>query len=238
MQISIYNVQDTPISGGGMGEVYRGWDERGNAVAIKKIRSELTADANLRTLFHKEVHTLKQLEHPSIVKMYASFEEHGNLYLIMEYVEGETIEQYVRRRGRIVESEAVQLFVEILSAASFVHRQGFVHRDIKPSNIIVKPDGRICLIDFGIVKDMKNSTGHTVTQIIGSDGYMSPEQAMPATINHLSDIYSLGCVLYYMLVGDHAIHKQSNDHATKMAIIKSVFPKAQQFNPNLSDHIQ
>jgi serine/threonine-protein kinase len=113
-----------------------------------------------------------------------------------------------------------------------------VHRDIKPSNIIVKPDGRICLIDFGIVKDMKHSTGQTMTQIIGTDGYMSPEQAAPATIDYRSDIYSLGCLLYYMLVGNHAIQKQSNDYATKMTILKSAFPKAQHFNPNLSDHIQ
>jgi serine/threonine-protein kinase len=113
-----------------------------------------------------------------------------------------------------------------------------VHRDIKPSNIIVKPDGRICLIDFGIVKDMKHSTGQTITQIIGTDGYMSPEQAAPATIDYRSDIYSLGCLLYYMLVGNHAIQKQSNDHATKMTILKSAFPKAQHFNPNLSNHIQ
>ncbi|MDR1348829.1 MAG: protein kinase [Prevotellaceae bacterium] len=238
MQISIYNIQDKPIGGGGMGEVYRGWDVDGNAVAIKKMRVELTTDASVRSMFHKEVNTLTQFDHPSIVNMYGSFEERGNLYLVMEYVEGETIEQYVRRHSKISESEAVRLFVEILSAVDYVHQLGFVHRDIKPSNIIIKPDGRICLIDFGIVKDMKNSTGHTVTQIIGTDGYMSPEQAMPANIDHRSDIYSLGCVLYYMLVGNHAIQKQSNDHATKMTIIKSAFPKAQYFNPNLSNHIQ
>jgi serine/threonine-protein kinase len=238
MQISIYNVQDTPIGGGGMGEVYQGTDLQGRQVAIKKIRAELTADANVRAMFHKEVNTLTQFDHRSIVKMYGSFEECGNLYLVMEYVEGETIEQRVRRHGAFSESEAVQLFVEILSAVGFVHQFGFVHRDIKPSNIIVKPDGRICLIDFGIVKDMKHSTGHTVTQIIGTDGYMSPEQANAMNIDHRSDIYSLGCVLYYMLVGNHAIQKQSSDHATKMTIINSVFPKAQHFNPNLSDHIQ
>ncbi|MDR1169628.1 MAG: protein kinase [Prevotellaceae bacterium] len=238
MKILIYNVQDIPIGGGGMGEVYLGTDPQGRRVAIKKMRAELTADADLRAFFHKEVNTLTQLEHPFIVKVHASFEEWGSLYMVMEYVEGETIEQYVRRCGRIGENEAVRLFSDILSATGFVHQKGFVHRDIKPSNIIVKPDRNICLIDFGIVKDMNHSSGHTVTQIIGTDGYMSPEQAGAMNIDQRSDIYSLGCVLYYMLVGDHAIKKKSSDHDTRIAILQGVFPRAKDFNPVLSDHIQ
>lgn len=238
MKISIYNVKDVPIGGGGMGEVYLGWDSNGNAVAIKKMRAELTADANLRTFFHREVNTLKQLEHQSIVKMYASFEEKSNLYLVMEYVEGETIEQYVKRKGTITENDAIDLLSDILPAIGYLHQKGFVHRDIKPSNIMIRPNGKACLLDFGIVKDMNHSSGHTINQIIGTDGYMSVEQAEGMSIDHRSDIYSLGCVLYYMLVGNHAIQKQSNDYATRMAIIKSTFPRAKDFNPDLSDNIQ
>ena len=238
MKISIYNVQDTPIGGGGMGEVYLGWDGNGNAVAIKKMRAELTVDTGLRSFFHREVNTLKQLEHQNIVKMYASFEERGNLYLVMEYVEGETIEQYVRRKGAIVESEAIRLLCEILSAIAYLHQKGFIHRDIKPSNIMIRSNGRVCVLDFGIVKDMKNSSGYTVNQIIGTDGYMSPEQAEAMSIDQRSDIYSLGCVLYYMSVGDHAIKKQSSDFDTRMTIIKKTFPRAKDYNPDLSDHIQ
>ena len=239
MKISIYNVQDTPIGSGGMGEVYRGWDNKGNVVAIKKMRAELTADANLRTFFHREVNTLKQLEHQSIVKMYASFEECGNLYLVMEYVEGETIEQYVRRKGVFAESEAIRFFSETLPAIGYLHQRGFVHRDIKPSNIMIRRSNNgICLLDFGIVKDMNHSSGYTVNQIIGTDGYMSVEQAEGMSIDQRSDIYSLGCVLYYMLVGSHAIKKQSNDYEMRMTIIKEMFPRAKDSNPNLSDHIQ
>lgn len=238
MQISIYNVKNEPIGCGGMGEVYIGWDPKGNVVAIKKIRTELTTDANLRAFFHREVNTLQQLEHQSIVKMYATFEENGSLYLVMEYVEGESIEQYVKRKGTIQENEAICFLSDILPAVGYLHQKGFVHRDIKPGNIMIRPNGKLCLLDFGIVKDMNHSSGYTVNQIIGTDGYMSMEQAAGMSIDHRSDIYSLGCVLYYMLTGSHAIQKQSNDYATRMTIVKSAFPRAKDFNPEISDDIQ
>jgi len=237
-KISIYTIKDEPIGEGGMGRVFLGYDPQGNRVAIKEMRAELTTDANLRTFFHREVNTLKQLEHQSIVNMYASFEEQGNLYLVMEYVEGETVQQYIGRNGRISESYAIQILCEALPAIAYLHQKGFVHRDIKPSNIMIRPNGKICLLDFGIVKDMKHSSGHTVNQIIGTDGYMSVEQAEGLSIDQRSDIYSLGCVLYYMLVGDHAIHKQSNDYSMRMTIIEKPFPRAKDFNPALSNNIQ
>ncbi|GHV31067.1 hypothetical protein AGMMS4952_19060 [Spirochaetia bacterium] len=238
MQISIYNVQDKPLGQGGMGKVYLGTDSKGNLVAIKEMLAEFVTDSDLRARFHQEVKISSQMEHPSIVKMYASFEEAGNLYLVMEYVEGETIEQYVRQRGAIDESEAIRLMCETLSALGYAHQKGFVHRDIKPSNIMIRPNGSVCLLDFGIAKDM-NSNGLTVGQVtIGTDGYMSPEQAGGYNIDHRSDIYSLGCVLFYMLTGHHAIEKRSNDLETRMAIIQNDFPQALDYNPNVSAKTQ
>ncbi len=240
MKISIYSVQDNPIGRGGMGQVYLASDSQGNMVAIKEMLAQYVTDAHLRSRFHQEVNILNQLEHQSIVKMHASFEERGNLYLVMEYVEGETVEQYVRRRGKLVESEVVRILCEILSALGYAHQKGFVHRDIKPGNIMIRPNGNVCILDFGIAKDMNRSSGGlTVGQLtIGTDGYMSPEQAEGLSIDQRSDIYSLGCVLFYMLTGQHAIQKQQNDYATRMAIIQSKFPTAKDHNPDLSDSIQ
>jgi serine/threonine-protein kinase len=238
MKISIYDIQDKPLGQGGMGKVYLGSDSRGNIVAIKEMLAEFVTDADLRARFHQEVKISSQMEHPSIVKMYASFEEAGNLYLVMEYIEGETIQQYVKNRGAIHEGEAIRLIGETLSALGYAHQKGFVHRDIKPSNIMVRPNGSICLLDFGIAKDM-NSNGLTVGQAtIGTDGYMSPEQAGGYNIDHRSDIYSLGCVLFYMLTGHHAIEKRSNDLDTRMAIIQNDFPQAADYNPNVSAKTQ
>jgi serine/threonine-protein kinase len=207
------------------------------------MRAEYVQDKDLRARFHQEIKMLSELDHAAIVKMYGSFEEHGNLYLVMEFVEGETVEQYVRRHGKMAEDGAIEIIREILPALSLVHQNGYVHRDIKPSNIMLRTDGKggkVCLIDFGIAKDMnRQNSGLTVGQLtIGTDGYMSPEQAGGYSVNLLSDIYSLGCVLYYMLVGAHAIEKQSNDYKTRVAILEKPFPKAQCYNPNISNNMQ
>jgi len=240
MQISIYNVQDAPIGKGGMGQVYLGHDMRGNKVAIKEMLAQYVLESDLRARFHQEMQILNKLEHPSIVKMYASFEERGNLYLVMEYVEGETIDQYIKRNGPFSEARAVVLLSEVLSALSYVHQKGYVHRDIKPSNIMIRENGKVCLLDFGIAKDMnRKNNGLTVGQLtIGTDGYMSPEQAEGFNIDQRSDIYSLGCVLFYMLTGHHAIQKQASDYATRMSIISNDFPRAKDFAPELSDNLQ
>lgn len=237
MRISIYNVQDEPIGCGGMGNVYLGSDAHGNKVAIKEMRAELVPDASLRMRFQEEIRLMSKFEHPFIVKMYASFVENENMYLVMEYIDGITLEKHVRLKGRLTEEESVAILIKVLDALQYAHKEGVVHRDIKPSNIMIREDGRICLLDFGIAKDL-NRKGLTVGELsIGTSGYMSPEQAEGLTINHLSDIYSLGCVLYYMLTGQHAVVKQSNDHATRMTIIMNEFPKANLVNPNLSDFI-
>jgi uncharacterized membrane protein YhaH (DUF805 family) len=243
MKISIYTVQDKPIGRGGMGQVYLGTDPQGNRVAVKEMLAQYVTDPHLRQRFHQEVNILNQLEHPSIVKMYASFEERGNLYLVMEYVEGETIEQYVKRRGVLPEKEAAAIMSQILSALAYAHSKGFVHRDIKPSNIMIRPDGSACLLDFGIAKDMTRTTsgsGMTTTfgMTIGTVGYMSPEQAEGLSIDHRTDIYSIGCVLFYMLTGQHAVKEESNEIKTRIAIINNPFPKAKLYNPNISNDIQ
>jgi serine/threonine protein kinase/TM2 domain-containing membrane protein YozV len=127
---------------------------------------------------------------------------------------------------------------EILSALGYAHQKGFVHRDIKPSNIMIRPDGSVCLLDFGIAKDM-NSNGLTVGQVtIGTDGYMSPEQAGGYNIDHRSDIYSLGCIFFYMLTGHHAIEKKTNDYETRMAIIQNDFPQVVDYNRNITARTQ
>ncbi len=237
MQISIYTVEDTPIGCGGMGNVYLGYDPNGNKVAIKEMRAEFLTDANLRDRFRQEIKLMEKFDHPFIVNMYAAFPENHNMYLVMEYVDGVTLEKYVSHRGVLAESDAVSIIEKVLDALQYIHRHSIVHRDIKPSNIMIREDGRVCLLDFGIAKDLDSNRLTQGMLAIGTNGYMSPEQAEGLSINHLSDIYSLGCVLYYMLTGKHAVVAQSNDHATRMAIIQDTIPDVRLSNPNTSDFI-
>ena len=228
------------IGQGGMGSVYEGRSGDGKRVAIKMMNSKATMNPEFKELFYIEAAALKKMRHPSVVGIVDNpfSDEHGNMYLPMEYVDGETIEHHVEMAGPYTEFTAKDLMGKILDAMAYIHRMGCIHRDIKPSNIMVRPDGSICIIDFGIAKDMKTSTGKTIGRIIGTDGYMSPEQAKGDSIDYRTDIYSLGCLLHYMLTGSHAIKKRSNDYDTICSILNDEFPRAKTFNPHLSDQTQ
>lgn len=223
------------IGSGGMGCVYKGQDAAGRIVAIKMMSNRVTCYPEYRQLFQSEVDTLRRMDHPSVVHIVGDpyKDEKGNLYLPMEYVEGETIEQRVRRAGPYPVDEAVRLMSNVLEAMQYVHNRQRIHRDIKPSNIMLRPDGGVCLIDFGIAKDAKIGTGHTVGRVIGTDGYMSPEQANGLNIDHRTDIYSLGCVLYFLLTGKHAVRTEKNDYDTVINILQGQMPLPSQAVPGI-----
>lgn len=228
------------VGRGGMGCVYKAQAPNGEIVAVKMMDNRFCFDPLVRQMFYNEVESLKKLHHPSVVGIRGdAFQDgSGNLYMPMELVDGETIQQRVGKNGPFNEADARTMMSKILKAFSYIHERGKVHRDIKPSNIMIRPNGEICVIDFGIVKDMNTSTGHTVGTLVGTDGYMSPEQVKALSIDCRTDIYSLGCLLHYMLTGKHAILKKSNDGETKMSILHDAFPSAKQIRPELSDDIQ
>lgn len=239
-QIANYTIEDEPMARGGMGQIFRGYDSQGKAVAVKEILPEFATDWSIRGRIEKEVEFLLKCDHPSIVKLYlAFFDEHTqNYYIIMEMVEGMNIEQYVMRNGAIPEQETVELMLKILDALQCVHNAHIIHRDIKPSNIMIRPNGNICLLDFGVAKDMENGGGTIVGSVIGTDGYMSPEQADGYSVNYNTDIYSLGCVMYFMLTGHHAFSVLGSDFETKDAIIHQDFPKLSKYRKDSSEVMQ
>lgn len=240
-QIANYTIEDTPIARGGMGQIFRGRDGQGKIVAIKEILPEYASDWAILSRIEKEVEFLLKVNHPSIVKLYAAFRDDAtqNYYIVMELVEGLNIEQYVTKHGSIPEQQAVELMLKILDALQCVHNAHIVHRDIKPSNIMIRPDGNVCLLDFGVAKDMDNNNGSTIPgSIIGTNGYMSPEQADGFSINFRSDIYSLGCVFYYMLTGHHAFNTLASEFETANAILNNEFPMLSKYKSGLSDILQ
>lgn len=228
------------VGKGGMGCVYESLDSSNNKVALKMMSAKAAAHPDYREMFDHEVRSLRNLSHPSIVKIVGEpfSDAGGNLFLPMEFVEGKTISQIVQANGAFNEQEALSIFIKLLDAFSYIHNKSCIHRDVKPSNIMIRPDGSICVIDFGIAKDSKTSTGKTIGRVVGTDGYMSPEQANGYNIDTRTDIYSLGCLLHYMLTGTHAIPKQSNDYDTICAILENNFPLVSEKGFTVSDKTQ
>lgn len=228
------------VGKGGMGAVYEAYDSNGDRVALKKMSAEAASHPDYRDMFDHEVKALRKLSNPSVVKIVGEpfSDAGGNLFLPMEFVEGKTLSQIVQSDGPFDEQKALAVFLKLLDAFSYIHSKNCIHRDVKPSNIMIRPDGSVCVIDFGIAKDSKTSTGKTIGRVVGTDGYMSPEQANGLNIDTRTDIYSLGCLLHYMLTGSHAIPKQSNDYETICAILGNQFPLVSDKGITVSDKVQ
>lgn len=228
------------VGKGGMGSVFEALDSDGNKVALKMMSAKAASHPDYREMFEYEVKSLRKLSNSSIVKIVGEpfSDDSGNLFLPMEFVEGRTLSQIVQTQGAFNEQEALSIFIKLLDTFSYIHNKSCIHRDVKPSNIMIRPDSSICVIDFGIAKDSKTSTGKTIGRVVGTDGYMSPEQANGYNIDIRTDIYSLGCLLHYMLTGTHAIPKQSNDYDTICAILENNFPLVSDKGITVSDRTQ
>ncbi len=193
---------------GGMGAVYRAWDMRLNIpVAVKEMVPQPGIDpqtlAQLRQQFYQEAQVLARLDHPNLVRVTDYFEEWGNAYLVMNFVEGQSLADLIAARGPLPETQALEWARQLLDALAYCHAQGVVHRDIKPQNIIIRADGRPILVDFGLVKlwDPRDPRTRTVVRAMGTPEYAPPEQWGMGHTDPRSDLYSLGATLYHALTG-------------------------------------
>ncbi|MFY9560431.1 MAG: protein kinase, partial [Terriglobales bacterium] len=212
-----------PLGAGGMGEVYRAHDTKlGRDVALKFLPPLFTSDADRLARFEREARLLASLNHPHIGAIYG-FEDTGNVpALVLELVEGDTLDERVRR-GPSPLSEALAFAQQIADALEAAHRAGIIHRDLKPSNIKITPDGLVKVLDFGLAKalaaegsghDLSNSptmtAGGTIAGVIlGTAAYMSPEQARGQPVDKRTDIWAFGCVLFEMLTGSSAFLRET-----------------------------
>ena len=169
---------------GGMAEVHRGRDLRlGREVAVKVLRQDLARDPSFQVRFRREAQAAASLNHPSIVAVYDTGEDRTALgatpYIVMEYVEGETLRDVLRREGVLDPDRAMELAADICGALDFSHRNGIVHRDVKPGNVMITPQGTVKVMDFGIARAVSDSaaTMTSTAAVIGTAQYLSPEQA-------------------------------------------------------------
>src|SRR5688572_5327334 len=199
------------ISRGGMGEVYLAEDKRlGRKVALKLLPSTFTTNTDRLRRFEQEARAASALNHPNIITIYEIREAAGSHIIATEFVEGETLRLRLNRSPFTL-SETLNIAMQIADALSAAHKAGIVHRDIKPENIMLRPDGYVKVLDFGLAKLSEQTTPAVAAEaptiqvrtgsgiVIGTAGYMSPEQARGLSVDHRSDIFSLGAVIYEML---------------------------------------
>ncbi|MCZ2827366.1 Stk1 family PASTA domain-containing Ser/Thr kinase [Modestobacter sp. VKM Ac-2986] len=193
---------------GGMAEVHRGRDLRlGREVAVKVLRQDLARDPSSQVRFRREAQAAASLNHPAIVAVYDTGEDRtatgATPYIVMEYVEGETLRDLLRTEGRLPPERAMSLTADICAALDFSHRNGIVHRDVKPGNVMITPQGTVKVMDFGIARAVSDSaaTMTSTAAVIGTAQYLSPEQARGEGVDARSDVYSAGCLLYELATG-------------------------------------
>ena len=191
------------IGDGGMAFVYQAKDKLLNRiVAVKVLRPEFVDDKDFLAKFKREAEAVANITHPNIVNVYDVGQEGKVHYIVMEYVDGKNLKEIIKDEGVLDEYTALDITKQIAKALSAAHKKGVIHRDIKPHNILISNEGRqVKVADFGIAKAVSNSTITNIGSIIGSVHYFSPEQAKGQPVSNNADLYSLGIVLYEMLVG-------------------------------------
>jgi serine/threonine protein kinase/Tol biopolymer transport system component len=236
------------LGSGGMGEVYRARDSRlGRDVAIKVLPSFLSADSDRLRRFEQEARAAAALSHPNILAVFQMSTYEGTPYLVSELLEGETLREQVMR-GRLSVCTAIDYCLQIVRGLVAAHDKGIVHRDLKPENLFVTKDGRLKILDFGLAKltQPQSSSEHSELTLIegteagvvmGTVGYMSPEQVRGQTADHRADIFAFGAILYEMLAGKRAFQKPTSAE-TMTAILNEDPPGISQVTTNIPAALQ
>lgn len=228
------------IGEGGMANVYLARDViLDRRVAIKILRGDLANDEKFIRRFQREALSASSLSHPNIVEMYDVGEDNGNYYIVMEYVEGKTLKQYMKKRanGRLTITEAIDIMLQLTDGIAHAHDSYIIHRDLKPQNIMIQDDGQIKITDFGISMAL-NSTQLTQTNsVMGSVHYLPPEQASGKGSTIKCDIYSMGILFYELLTG---ILPFKGENAVEIALkhMKEPLPSVRKQNPAVPQSVE
>jgi serine/threonine-protein kinase len=225
---------DEQIGRGGMSTVWKAFDttlER--PVAIKMMHRDVARDADHLERFRREAKAIARLSSPYVVGVIDAGEEDGTPYIVLEYVDGETLKERIRRQKRLPIAEAVAYAIEIARGLQAAHQRHIVHRDVKPQNVLLDEDGAARVTDFGIARSLTEEGLTADGRVLGTTDYVSPEQALGHAVTPQSDLYSLGVVLFEMLTGDVPFHGE-NQVAVAMHHVRDEIPDAQARRPEIS----
>ncbi len=226
------------IGGGGMANVYLARDMiLDRDVALKILRMDFSNDEEFIRRFHREAQSATSLTHPNIVSIYDVGEEGDIYYIVMEYVDGMTLKQYIQAYASIPVEKALDIMKQITSAVSHAHQNNIVHRDIKPHNILIDHDGNVKITDFGIAMALSATSITQTNSVLGSVHYLSPEQARGGMANKKSDIYSLGIVMFELITGRLPF---SGESAVSIALkhLQSETPSPRRWNPSIPQSVE
>ncbi|HEY9502316.1 MAG TPA: serine/threonine-protein kinase, partial [Pyrinomonadaceae bacterium] len=248
IRIARYEIR-SPLGAGGMGEVYRARDTQlGRDVAIKVLPSTYSVDTDRLQRFEQEACAASALNHPNVLSIYDVGKYDGSPYVVSELLEGETLRK--RMAGiALGQRRAIDYALQIANGLAAAHEKGIIHRDLKPDNVFIINDGRVKILDFGLAKltqlDGNQSQTDVPTRrvdtdpgvVMGTVGYMSPEQVKGRAVDQRSDIFSFGCILYEMLSGRRAFHGESAAE-TMSAILKEDPPELTDTNKSISPALE
>ncbi|ESU33092.1 hypothetical protein G3A_08590 [Bacillus sp. 17376] len=232
-----YKIKDM-IGGGGMANVYLAHDMiLDRDVAVKMLRLDFANDDEFIRRFHREAQSATSLAHPNIVSIYDVGEEDGLYYIVMEYVDGQTLKQYIQQHAPVPVEEALDIMKQLTSAISDAHHNHIVHRDIKPHNILIDSSGTVKITDFGIAMALSATSITQTNSVLGSVHYLSPEQARGGMANKKSDIYSIGIVMFELLTGRLPF---SGESAVSIALkhLQSETPSLKRWNPQIPQSVE
>ncbi len=225
---------EAKLGSGGMSTVYLARDETlDRAVAVKVMHREMSEQADQLERFRQEARAVAKISHPNVVSVIDAGEDGGYPYIVFEYVEGETLKQRIARLGALEAQEAIAYAIEVARALSVAHARNMVHRDVKPQNVLIDSEGRAKLTDFGISRQLEQAGMTATGRVLGTTDYVAPEQAMGHGADQRSDIYSLGVVLYEMLIGQVPFHADSQV-GVAMKHVNEELPDVQRRRPEVS----
>lgn len=214
---------------GGMAVVYRARDQMlERTVAVKVLREDYSRDSAFLERFRQEAKAAANLSHPNIVTVHDFGLDDGQLFIVMEYIPGTDLKMLIKQRGRFTPDEAVPLLIQACAGIGYAHRAGLVHCDVKPQNMLVTPDMRLKVTDFGIARALSTIHPDEKSEVVwGSPQYFSPEQAAGAAPSPASDVYSLGVIMYEMLTGTLPFHATTSDELARLHLEVEPVPVAE-----------
>jgi eukaryotic-like serine/threonine-protein kinase len=225
---------ESKLGSGGMSTVYLATDEvLDRPVAIKLLHREISEEADQLERFRREARAAARLSHPNLVGVIDAGEDDGRPYIVFEYIEGRTLKRRLQEEGRLPVDEAVAYAIEIGRGLTAAHARKLVHRDVKPQNVLIDPDGRAKVTDFGIARSLEQQGMTATGRVLGTTDYVSPEQAMGEDVDERSDVYSLGVVLYEMLTGDVPFRAETQV-GVAMKHVNEPMPDVQAKRPEVS----